>query len=125
MPQAPQLTLSAVVLGAPDAQELADFYRKLLNWKEKYSEPGWVMLQAPGGGAGLSFQTESDFVRPVWPEEPGRQQMMMHLDIHVDDLDASGEHALAAGATLAEFQPQEGVRVYFDPAGHPFCLFLD
>ncbi|WP_026535268.1 VOC family protein [Arthrobacter sp. H14] len=125
MPQAPQLTLSAVVLGAPDAQELAGFYRRLLGWKEKYSEPGWVMLQAPDGGAGLSFQTESDYVRPVWPEAPGRQQMMMHLDIHVDDLDASGEHALAAGATLAEFQPQEGVRVYFDPAGHPFCLFLD
>ena len=25
---------------------------------------------------------------------------------------------------LDEFQPQEGVRVYRDPAGHPFCLFL-
>ncbi|GAB3524532.1 VOC family protein [Arthrobacter monumenti] len=124
MPEA-QLTLSAVVLGAPDAQELADFYRRLLGWKEKYSEPGWVMLQAPDSGAGLSFQSESGYVRPVWPEEPGRQQMMMHLDIHVDDLAASGEHAVAAGATRAEFQPQEGVRVYFDPAGHPFCLFLD
>ena len=29
-----------------------------------------------------------------------------------------------AGATLADFQPQEDVRVYLDPAGHPFCLFL-
>jgi Glyoxalase-like domain len=24
----------------------------------------------------------------------------------------------------AEFQPQEDVRVYLDPAGHPFCLYV-
>jgi len=29
------------------------------------------------------------------------------------------------GATLADFQPQDDVRVYFDPAGHPFCLFIN
>ena len=51
--------------------------------------------------------------------------MMMHLDIGVADLDAGVEWALAAGAVLAEHQPQEGVRVILDPAGHPFCLFLD
>ena len=28
------------------------------------------------------------------------------------------------GATLAEFQPQDEVRVLFDPAGHPFCLYV-
>jgi hypothetical protein len=27
------------------------------------------------------------------------------------------------GAVLAEYQPQDDVRVYLDPAGHPFCLF--
>ena len=26
---------------------------------------------------------------------------------------------------LADFQPQEDVRVYLDPAGHPFCLWID
>ncbi len=50
--------------------------------------------------------------------------MMVHLDIEVDDLDAAGAHAVAAGAVLAVYQPQDDVRVYFDPAGHPFCLFL-
>ena len=29
------------------------------------------------------------------------------------------------GATLAEFQPQDDVRVYLDPAGHPFCLWVE
>ena len=49
--------------------------------------------------------------------------MMMHLDIGVDDLSMAGAYALASGASLAEWQPQEDVRVYLDPAGHPFCLF--
>jgi Glyoxalase-like domain len=50
--------------------------------------------------------------------------MQAHLDIAVDDLAAAGEHAIAAGAVLAVRQPQDDVRVYLDPAGHPFCLFL-
>ncbi len=33
--------------------------------------------------------------------------------------------ALALGATLADFQPRDNVRVLLDPAGHPFCLCLD
>jgi hypothetical protein len=40
-------------------------------------------------------------------------------------LDAAGSHAVAAGAVLAEFQPQDDVRVYLDPAGHPFCLWIN
>ena len=27
--------------------------------------------------------------------------------------------------TVSSFQPQEQVRVLFDPVGHPFCLFTD
>jgi hypothetical protein len=50
---------------------------------------------------------------------------MLHLDFWVDDLDAAVAYAVAAGATVAGYQPQEAVRVLFDPAGHPFCLFLD
>jgi hypothetical protein len=49
---------------------------------------------------------------------------VMHLDIEVDDLEAAGAHAVAAGAVLADYQPQDDVRVYLDPAGHPFCLWV-
>ncbi len=61
-----------------------------------------MSLSAPGGGPRLSFQTEAAYVRPTWPAGPGDQQMMMHLDIEVDDLDAAGAHAVAAGAVIAE-----------------------
>jgi hypothetical protein len=100
MPQPPRLTLSGI------------------------DEPGWVKLRGPGQGPGLSFQTETAYVRPTWPGEAGDQQMMIHLDIEVEDLQAAGAGAVEAGAVLAPFQPQETVRVYLDPAGHPFCLFL-
>jgi catechol 2,3-dioxygenase-like lactoylglutathione lyase family enzyme len=125
MTQRPGMRLTATVLGAPDPRALAGFYQRLLGWPLGSDEPGWVTLRAPGGGAGLSFQTEEAHVRPTWPAGPGDQQMQMHLDIEVDDLEAAGAEAVAAGAVLAEYQPQEDVRVYLDPAGHPFCLWVD
>lgn len=118
------MTLSTVVLDAPDASTLAEFYRRLLGWTVERAEGDWVKLGARNGGVALSFQSESAYIRPAWPAGPGDQQMMMHLDIKVDDLDAAGAHAVAAGAVLADYQPQEDVRVYLDPAGHPFCLWV-
>ena len=119
-----QTRISGIVFGAPDARTLAEFYHELLGWPFRMNEPGWVTLRPPGDGPGLSFQTEDAYVRPVWPGGPGDQQMQVHLDIEVNDLDEAGTHAVAAGATLAEFQPQADVRVYLDPAGHPFCLWI-
>ena len=118
------MTLTATVLDAPDPRALAAFYQRLLGWPVGQDEPDWVTLRAPGGGPGLSFQTEAAYARPTWPAGPGDQQMMMHLDIEVEDLDAAGAHAVAAGAVLAEYQPQDKVRVCIDPAGHPFCLWV-
>ncbi len=122
MTKTPGFTMVATVIGTPDPPGLARFYSVLLGWEIKYEEPDWVMLKAPEG-AGLSFQLEENHVPPTWPADTDDQQMMMHLDIWVDDLDAAGERAMSLGAVLAEFQPQEEVRVYLDPAGHPFCLF--
>ena len=48
---------------------------------------------------------------------------MVHLDVAAEDLDAAVAWALELGATLAEHQPQDDVRVLLDPDGHPFCLF--
>lgn len=121
----PRLTLTATTLDTPDPRSLAAFYRTLLGWTVGDDDPTWVTLHPPGGGVGLSFQRDPGYVRPVWPSTDGAQQMMAHLDIRVDDLDAAVAHAVAAGAGVAGFQPQDDVRVCLDPDGHPFCLYVE
>jgi len=119
------LQVSTVCIDCADAHELAAFYGRLLGWEVTMREPDWVLLGHPDGGTGLSFQAEEGYRAPVWPETAADQQKMLHLDIRVDDLDVGVDRAVAAGAVLAEHQPQADVRVLLDPAGHPFCLFLD
>lgn len=129
------MQMPSVVLGARDPRALADLYERLLGWtmvaREEPrpgfpAEDGWSMLRPPPqepGLRGLSVQWEPDYEPPARPPVSGRQQMMAHLNIAVEDLDAAVAWATEAGAELAEHQPQAAVRVMLDPAGHPFCLF--
>ena len=131
---APRLAVTSVTIMAPDPRSLADFYSRLLDrpvtasYGPRPGEPasaGWAQVRAPQGSgeATLNFEFEHQWRQPVWPAEAERQTATQHLDIRVDDLQAAVDHAVAVGARLAEHQPQETVRVLFDPAGHPFCLF--
>jgi predicted enzyme related to lactoylglutathione lyase len=113
------------VLDAPDARALARFYVELLEWEVYSEEPSFVTIAPRDGVAYIGFQTSPEYVRPVWPPVEGRQQMMLHLDLEVSDLQAAAAHAVELGAELAEHQPQENVRVMLDPVGHPFCLYVD
>jgi catechol 2,3-dioxygenase-like lactoylglutathione lyase family enzyme len=121
----PTFRLTAPVLGTPDPRGLARFYQRLLGWPIRSDEEDWATLRPTDGGTGLSFQLETDHVPPVWPPVPGTQQMQIHLDIEVDDLAAACAIAEDAGARpLGGHEDEdEVVRVYADPAGHPFCLF--
>lgn len=125
MTRKPHFAIATVALDCPDAHQLAGFYGRLLGWNVTASEPDWVLLRCPDGGTGLSFQSEPGYRPPVWPERPEKQQKMLHLDIRVDDLDEAEQYAVTLGAVRAEYQPQDDVRVLYDPAGHPFCLFRD
>jgi catechol 2,3-dioxygenase-like lactoylglutathione lyase family enzyme len=108
---------------APDPAGLARFYSDLLGWPVVHEEPGTAVLgTSPDVPVFLVFQQAEDYQRPVWPPKPGEQRPMMHLDFQVGDLEESVQEAVTLGATLAEHQPQDHVRVLLDPAGHPFCL---
>lgn len=110
---------------APDPHGLAMFYADLLGWHVGHEEPGTSILAASPQGPFFVFQQAEGYVAPTWPPVEGTQRPMMHLDFQVGDLTSAVEDALALGATVAEHQPQENVRVLLDPAGHPFCLCLD
>jgi predicted enzyme related to lactoylglutathione lyase len=121
----PEFKVSGIVLDTPDPRELARFYSQLLGWHVRTDEPTWVTLANQRVGwpsASSSRMTTSDRRGPPTPEH---QQMMMHLDIKVDHLENAGKHAVSTGAVLVDFQPQDDVRAYLDPAGQPFCLFVD
>jgi len=122
----PGIRLTAAVLGTPDPPGLARFYQRLLGWPMRDDEPQWATLRPADGSTGLSFQLEADHVPPVWPPVAGTQQMQTHLDLEVDDLAAASAAAEEAGARLlgAYTEPHEDVRIYADPAGHPFCVFV-
>jgi len=112
------------VLGSPDPVGLGRFYAGLLGGEIDEGDGGFVTLGI-GGTHYLAFQLETDHVPPVWPSGPGDQQMQVHLDVGVGSLAEAVADAEALGARRAEFQPQDDVRVMLDPAGHPFCLYLD
>ena len=120
------MRLTATVLGTPDPRGLARFYQRLLGWPLRDDTDEWATLRPDDGSTGLSFQLETDHVPPVWPPEPRTQQMQLHLDLLVDDLDAACALAEDAGAEQVggHEDDDEIVRVYRDPAGHPFCLFV-
>jgi predicted enzyme related to lactoylglutathione lyase len=120
-----QIPLVGIVLDAPDPRELAKFYRQLLGWKIVHGDENWVSMEGPAGSSKISIQREPDYRPPSWPSKTDRQQMQIHLDFEVTDLEAAHQLALKAGATPMDWQPQEeGVRIFADPVGHIFCLFL-
>jgi catechol 2,3-dioxygenase-like lactoylglutathione lyase family enzyme len=110
---------------APDPGALAAFYSALLDWPVVHQEPGTAVVKPPQDSVYMVFQFAADYVPPVWPPVPGAQRTMVHLDIQVEDPDAAAADAVALGARVADFQPQDNVRVLLDPAGHPFCLCRD
>ena len=118
------IRLSTVTISARDASGIADFYARLLGWEVVTDEPGWVVI-ADSGPIRVAFHEDVHHQPPIWPSEPGKPPIQMHLEIAVTDLDAALAHALECGATLAASQPQDDVRVCVDPAGHAFCLWLD
>lgn len=134
------LTLRQVVLDCTDARALAEFYRELLGFSYRPGdEPpaagdpdpngeDWLVLRSPSGGCQLAFQQVAQLPEATWPEGPHPQ--MLHLDLTVStvaQLESQHSRAVALGARLLldRFSdPEEPLRVYADPAGHPFCIFV-
>ena len=128
------------VLDSADPRRLAEFYRQLfgLRYRPGDEPPGvgqpdpkaedWLVLKNPAGGAALAFQKVAELPEATWPNGPFPQQL--HLDTTVPttaDLEVQHERALSLGARLLQDRsddPEEPLRVYADPAGHPFCIIV-
>jgi len=129
-----------VVFDTTDARRSAEFWRQLLGliYREGHAPPpesvddpagrDWLNLRYPDGSPCLAFQQVHQQPRPTWPDDGVPQQL--HLDMTVDsldDLNAVHDRALELGATLLHDRSDdalEPLRVYADPDGHPFCVFV-
>lgn len=121
----PKIRLGTINMDCRDSEAMAAFYGQLLGWQIRWRDGGFIILGNPDGGANISFEPYEDYQPPVWPEQPGEQWKMIHLDLQVEDLEAATAHALACGGRLAEYQGRDDLRVILDPSGHPLCLFTD
>ncbi len=123
------------VLDCTDARALAEFYRHLLGWQYRAGDeakdgdtPDWLVLHDASGTHHLAFQHVDSLAASTWPDDGVPQQL--HLDLTVpstEDLLAQHDRAVALGAVLRLDRiddPEEPLRVYADPAGHPFCIFV-
>ncbi len=132
--------LRQVVLDTPDARTLAEFYRQLLGFAYRPGdEPpaagqvdvrgrDWLVLNDSRGLARIAFQQVNALPEVTWPEGDVPQQF--HLDLTVpsrEELTNQHSRALHLGARLLDDRSsddEEPLRVYADPAGHPFCIFV-
>lgn len=124
----PTIKLKSIALDCPDIQALSDFYIRMLGWeKDGMEEEDFLAIRSPLGGVKIAFQTNTDYVSPVWPERPYAQQQMLHIDFSVqsmEDMKRAVRHAISCGATRAETQYCDEWMVMLDPVGHPFCFVV-
>jgi hypothetical protein len=132
--------LRAVVLDAPNARAVAEFYRELLGYVYRAGDevpgPGepdprgedWLVLRDRDGVARLAVQHVTELKAATWPDADVPQQL--HLDLTVADvreLATQRDRALSLGAKVLQDRstdPDEPLYVFADPAGHPFCIFV-
>jgi len=116
------ICIGNIAIDCKDAAILRNFYAELLGWDSciMYNYPA---LRNQLGLVLLFMEADFQYVKPVWPEEIGKQQKQMHFDFQVDDLLTAVLQAEALGASKAKNQFGENDFVtMFDPEGHPFCL---
>jgi catechol 2,3-dioxygenase-like lactoylglutathione lyase family enzyme len=111
-----------VVLDAADLDAVSSFWARLLGGRV-YADDGFHCVLDGDGRWTIGVQLAPDHAPPEWPDGNAQQ---VHLDLHVDDGDEAHRHALECGATLLrdlDDEPDaEPLRIYADPAGHPFCI---
>lgn len=126
--------LCQTVLDTTDVRGLAEFYRRLVGLRyrpgDEEPQPGedWLVLRDAAGANRLAFQKVEELPEATWPRGAVPQQL--HLDLTVPsktDLDDQHVRVLELGGRLLldrSDDPDEPLRVYADPSGHPFCLFV-
>lgn len=118
------IRLGSVVLDCSDPAALAEFYRGLLGGEVGRHDE---VTDLDVDGQLLSFHGVADYEYPQWP---GNHPEYVRLDLAVSEF--AGPHGLVTSMGAVPLDPVEpppsehgrAYRIYADPAGHPFSLYL-
>jgi predicted enzyme related to lactoylglutathione lyase len=110
------LKLGMITVDTTDAERLAGWWSARLDARVTETHGGWYVVLAGGGlPALLSFQKVDD-------PTPGKNKL--HLDLVTDDLEASVDELVGAGAAVVERRDEGGFAwvTLTDPDGNEFCV---
>ena len=111
--------LASTSLDCSDPSALVDFWAALLGGEVAFRSDEFCAVKT--GNGWIAAVKVADYRPPTWPASEVPKQV--HLDLATSDLEMAEAEALRLGARKAADQPApDRWRVFFDPAGHPFCF---
>ncbi|NBM15719.1 VOC family protein [Streptomyces sp. GC420] len=116
---------SVLVMDCSEPERLPRFYTALLDG-EVYAGAGTDRVEIVGnGGTHMAFRRDLNATPPSWPRPD--DSLQTHLDLIVAEgaMDEVERRIISLGGralSTADTVGPQGVRLYSDPAGHPFSL---
>ncbi|WP_181138601.1 VOC family protein [Streptomyces sp. Ru73] len=114
-----------LVLDCAEPEPVAEFYAKLIG-AELPDQRGMELIEITGRhGTRMAFRRDHGAAPPAWPRPDDSQQAHLHLVVPKDRMDDVERQVIDYGGRPMESQRSESgeqLRLFSDPAGHPFAL---
>ena len=94
------IRLSTVNINAPDPSAPGRVLRPAARLGGRARRRDWVVIGHGDDYVRVCFELDANYQRPVWPSEPGKPPIQMHLDIRVTDLEGAVAHAHASAVRV-------------------------
>ncbi|MEU9794329.1 VOC family protein [Streptomyces sparsogenes] len=116
---------AVLALDCAEPEALAEFYATLLGAEIQAMTNADRIEIVAKSGARMAFLRDHGFAPPSWPRPDDSQQAHLELVVAEGDMDAAERQVIDLGARPLDTKHNGGprdVRLYSDPAGHPFSL---
>ncbi|MES4903761.1 MULTISPECIES: VOC family protein [unclassified Streptomyces] len=116
---------AVLALDCAEPVELAEFYATVLGAEIRTVTNADRVEVVAESGARMVFCRDHGYAPPTWPRPDDSQQAHLELFVAQGDMDAAERQVIDLGARPLDTKDNGGphdVRLYSDPAGHPFSL---
>ncbi|MFM8947931.1 MAG: VOC family protein [Acidimicrobiaceae bacterium] len=116
-----------IALDVNDPEKMIKFWSTVLNYElrdpDRYHDANqryWSIADPNNNGPRIVIQRVP---------EPVTAKTRIHIDVHVDDIEAKAKRAVELGAKRVDTEPMNEVGATWvrmlDPEGNPFCFVLN